>query len=389
MPGTPWEALKSVGSNGETVFRLKGERAFEVDFWTFNRRCRLFDPTDFGASNFKRAPSAVLAPLADSLTDLIERFEEWSFPYGQGAQSRSSCRTRCTSMTTRHGNVWHALASGFFPAPTEGRCTSHNGRRHQNVRHRLARHVDSTNRLGGGTDRPPPHQDVASGPRGQIRRVEERRRREGEEREQVVRSQRNAEAVQIQRTGRREHRRHGMKLVGPGLSRGARKACRRQRLPGMEPGHLQGRRRARNQPEGARTRRRKQTGGPAMVETKPLTAYWMHDVIRISEPRTIRKARMAAGRGGAVRGYAGVGSRKTPTRIRGRMEAIAEAAGAPGMEVARPSIGPHKEAGSSSSRTIPGRECTVPVRRGLLPSPRGTHRVGTEHDRRRTRSMGP
>ena len=74
-------STKSVGSNGETVFRLKGERAFEVDFWTFNRRCRLFDPTDFGASNFKRAPSAVLAPLADSLTDLIERFEEWSFPY--------------------------------------------------------------------------------------------------------------------------------------------------------------------------------------------------------------------------------------------------------------------------------------------------------------------
>ena len=35
------EAPKSVGSNGETVFRLKGERAFEVDGWTFNRRCRL------------------------------------------------------------------------------------------------------------------------------------------------------------------------------------------------------------------------------------------------------------------------------------------------------------------------------------------------------------
>ena len=34
------EAPKSVGSNGETVFRLKGERAFEVDVWTFNRRCR-------------------------------------------------------------------------------------------------------------------------------------------------------------------------------------------------------------------------------------------------------------------------------------------------------------------------------------------------------------
>ena len=31
----------SVGSNGETVLRLKGERAFEVGVWTFNRRCRL------------------------------------------------------------------------------------------------------------------------------------------------------------------------------------------------------------------------------------------------------------------------------------------------------------------------------------------------------------
>ena len=29
--------------------------------------------------------------------------------------------------------------------------------------------------------------------------------------------------------------------------------------------------------------------GPAMAETKPLTAYWMHDVIRISEPLTIGK----------------------------------------------------------------------------------------------------
>ena len=34
------EASKSVGSNGEIVLRLKGERAFEVDVWTFNRRCR-------------------------------------------------------------------------------------------------------------------------------------------------------------------------------------------------------------------------------------------------------------------------------------------------------------------------------------------------------------
>ena len=79
------------------------------------------------------------------------------------------------------------------------------------------------------------------------------------------------------------------KLVGPGLSRGARQACRRQGLRGMEPGHLRCRRRARSRPEGARTRRRKQTGGPAMAETKPLTAYWMHDVIRISEPLTIGK----------------------------------------------------------------------------------------------------
>ena len=36
-----WEAPKSVESNGETVLRLKGERAFEADVWTFNRRCRL------------------------------------------------------------------------------------------------------------------------------------------------------------------------------------------------------------------------------------------------------------------------------------------------------------------------------------------------------------
>ena len=35
------EAPRSVGSNGETVLRLKGARAFEVDVWTFNRRCRL------------------------------------------------------------------------------------------------------------------------------------------------------------------------------------------------------------------------------------------------------------------------------------------------------------------------------------------------------------
>ena len=56
------------------------------------------------------------------------------------------------------------------------------------------------------------------------------------------------------------------------LSRGARQACRRQRLPGMEPGYLLCRRRARSRPEGEGTRRRKQTGGPAMAvhRTAPL-----------------------------------------------------------------------------------------------------------------------
>ena len=129
--------------------------------------------------------------------------------YGGGVRCRFLPRRRSPSMTARPGTVGHAPAFGFCPAPTKGRCTSHKGRRHQHVGHRLARHVDSTNR-------PPPHQDVASGPRGQIRAVEERRRREGEGRKQVVRSQRNVEAVQIQRTGRRDHRRHGMKHRGRG-----------------------------------------------------------------------------------------------------------------------------------------------------------------------------
>ena len=35
------EAQNSVGSNSEIVLRLKGERAAEVDVWTFSRRCRL------------------------------------------------------------------------------------------------------------------------------------------------------------------------------------------------------------------------------------------------------------------------------------------------------------------------------------------------------------
>ena len=33
-----------------------------------------------GGFNFNGAPSAVLAPLADSLADLLERLKEWRFP---------------------------------------------------------------------------------------------------------------------------------------------------------------------------------------------------------------------------------------------------------------------------------------------------------------------
>ena len=36
-----WEASKSVGSNGQTVLRLKGSGAFEVGVWAFSRRCQL------------------------------------------------------------------------------------------------------------------------------------------------------------------------------------------------------------------------------------------------------------------------------------------------------------------------------------------------------------
>ena len=37
------EVQNSVGSNGETVFRLKRERVFDIllDVWTFDRRYRL------------------------------------------------------------------------------------------------------------------------------------------------------------------------------------------------------------------------------------------------------------------------------------------------------------------------------------------------------------
>ena len=85
------------------------------------------------------------------------------------------------------------------------------------------------------------------------------------------------------RTSRRVARpsvgRHGgsyerSKLVGPGLSRGARQGCRRQWLRGMEARPVVCRRRARSQPEGACTRRHKQTGRRAMAETKPLTTAY-------------------------------------------------------------------------------------------------------------------
>ena len=35
------EVQNSVGSNGETVFRLKRERVFDIHVWTFDRRYRL------------------------------------------------------------------------------------------------------------------------------------------------------------------------------------------------------------------------------------------------------------------------------------------------------------------------------------------------------------
>ena len=54
--------------------------------------------------------------------------------------------------------------------------------------------------------------------------------------------------------------------------------------------------------------------------------------------------------------------------------------------VARPSVGRHRKALSSSGQTVPGRECTVSVRWGVLPLPWKTHAVGTEPDRRRPRS---
>ena len=48
----------------------------------------------------------------------------------------------------------------------------------------------------------------------------------------------------------------------------------------------------------------------------------------------------------------------------------------PEFQAEHPWVGRHKEAESSSSQTIPGRECTVSVRRGGLPWPWETHAVG-------------
>ena len=71
-------------------------------------------------------------------------------------------------------------------------------------------------------------------------------------------------------------------LVGPGLSRGAGEECRDERSAGMELRHLRRRRRARDRLEGAG--RGWQEGCLGMAETKPLTAYAMHEVLRISQP---------------------------------------------------------------------------------------------------------
>ena len=128
----------------------------------------------------------------------------------------------------------------------------------------------------------------------------QRRRRGGEESSSTNQEAnlRNGTAPQRRHSSERLARpsigRHGgsyerSKLVGPGLSRGARQGCRRQRLPRMEPGHLQCRQRARSRPEAQGRAGASKQEGQRWPGTKPLTAYWMHDVIRISEPLTIGK----------------------------------------------------------------------------------------------------
>ena len=52
-----WEAPKSVGSNGETVFRLKGEQRSRSTLGRSTVDVGYFDPTDFGASQIPFASS--------------------------------------------------------------------------------------------------------------------------------------------------------------------------------------------------------------------------------------------------------------------------------------------------------------------------------------------
>lgn len=74
---------------------------------------------------------------------------------GRARRLRTRCPNSIVAPSTTHEHD-HAprkclarLATGFLRAPTEGRYTSHNGRHRELVRHRFARHVDSTNRTGG------------------------------------------------------------------------------------------------------------------------------------------------------------------------------------------------------------------------------------------------
>ena len=62
------EVPKSVGSNSETVFRLKGERAFEVEVWMSERLFEVLPYINFGQWS---APVAYRREVSGLLTSPI------------------------------------------------------------------------------------------------------------------------------------------------------------------------------------------------------------------------------------------------------------------------------------------------------------------------------
>ena len=87
-----------MGSNGETVFRLKGERAFEVDVWTFGRSTvdvGYFDPADSGASHQVRRARR----RADGPSRTARRMR------GVGGEGERPDRTGPVAMPARIGRV--------------------------------------------------------------------------------------------------------------------------------------------------------------------------------------------------------------------------------------------------------------------------------------------